>query len=200
MRTATKAAACIGLASFTLAACAVVPPTAPMVAAMPGQGKTLEQFRTDDLNCRNYAYNQTDASGARSQQATNSGVATAAVGTALGAAAGALIGAAGGNAGAGAAIGAGSGLLVGSAAGANGAARSQGGLQRAYDVAYSQCMVASGQSVQNVNAPGPAYPPPPAYGYGYAYPGYVAPPAVMVTPGYGGYGPGYGYGWRRPYW
>ena len=62
MRIATKAAACIGLATLGLAACAVVPPSGPMVAAMPGQGKTLDQFRNDDLRCRNYAYNQTSGS------------------------------------------------------------------------------------------------------------------------------------------
>lgn len=190
----TRAMAGIGLATLGLAACTAVPPSGPMVAAMPGQGKSLEQFRNDDLNCRNYAYSRSNG-GAAAQQATNNGVASAAVGTALGAAAGALIGSAGGNVGAGAAVGAGTGLLIGSAAGANGAQATTVGLQRAYDVSYSQCMVAAGESVPNVNAPGPMpyaapYPPPPAYGYA-PYPAYAAPP-VVVAPSFG-----WGWGYRR---
>ena len=72
---------------------------------LPGSGKSFEQFRTDDYQCRQFAIQQ--AGGATPNQASAaSGVASAAVGTGLGAAAGAAIGG-----GPGAAIGAGGGLL-----------------------------------------------------------------------------------------
>ena len=63
-----------------------------------------------------------------------------------GAAAGAAIGAASGAAGAGAAIGAGAGLLAGSAVGANNAAATYGGVQQLYDISYTQCMTAQGNT------------------------------------------------------
>jgi hypothetical protein len=40
-----------------IAACAVAP-TAPGVAALPGTGKTLEQFQMDDSECQRYAGKQ----------------------------------------------------------------------------------------------------------------------------------------------
>jgi hypothetical protein len=42
-------------AAFTLTACAPIAPTAPSLLALPGQGKTLEQFTADDIGCRGYA-------------------------------------------------------------------------------------------------------------------------------------------------
>lgn len=35
-------------------------PSAPEVLALPGTGKTLEQFRNDDAGCRQYAAEQID--------------------------------------------------------------------------------------------------------------------------------------------
>ena len=78
-----------------LAACAVQPPEGPAVAAMPGPGKTYEQFQADNARCQEEA---AKAAGplTPAQGATESGVGSAAAGTVLGAGAGALIGAAAG--------------------------------------------------------------------------------------------------------
>jgi hypothetical protein len=171
--------------SLTLAGCVVAPPTGPSVVAMPGPGKTLPQFQSEDASCRGYAGQQTGY--ASPQQAANqSAVGSAAVGTVLGAAAGAAIGAASGNAGAGAAIGAGSGLLVGSAVGAGNAADSADSLQQRYDIAYEQCMATQGNQIQTPPPPPPepvyAYAPPPPYYY-YPPPYYAYPPPGVVIVG-----------------
>ena len=69
--------------------------------ALPGSDKSFEQFRSDDNECREYAFQQLE--GNTPQHASNSsGVQSAVVGTGLGAAAGGAIGG-----GEGAAIGAG---------------------------------------------------------------------------------------------
>ena len=141
-------------------ACAVPPPAGPSVMALPGQGKNFEAFQQDDVACRQYAWQQTGGA-APGAAASQSAVGSAVVGTALGAAAGAAIGAASGAAGAGAAIGAGAGLLAGSAVGANNAAATYGGVQQLYDISYTQCMTAQGNSVQA----------PPTYA-AYPYPSY----------------------------
>ena len=84
----------------------------------------------------------------------------------VGAGLGALIGAATGNAGAGAAIGAGAGLLGGTSIGANEGAASGYQLQRRYDIAYQQCMVAKGNQIPGaVRRPASAYAPPPPSNY-----------------------------------
>ncbi|HEV7390795.1 MAG TPA: glycine zipper family protein [Burkholderiales bacterium] len=44
----------LSLAALLLGACATAP-VGPGVAALPGTGKTLEQFRTDDSECQRYA-------------------------------------------------------------------------------------------------------------------------------------------------
>ncbi len=188
--------------SVGLAACAVQPPPGPSFAAMPGPGKTYDQFQADNGRCQQIAQ---QASGPVSpgQAATQSAVGSAAVGTVLGAATGALIGAAAGNAGAGAAIGAGAGLIGGSAVGAGNAQASAAGIQRAYDIAYAQCMSAAGERVPDLT--GGEAPPPegvayPAYGYGYPGPyyDYYGPP-VAVGIGWGGGYWGHGY-WGGGYW
>ncbi len=182
-----------------LGACAVQPPEGPRVAAMPGPGKTYEQFQADNMRCQQ-AGAQAAGPLTPAQAATQSGVGTAAAGTALGAAAGALIGSTAGAVGAGAAIGAGAGLLAGSAVGAGNAQQSAAALQHAYDVAYVQCMSAAGESVPNIAArpagyPAGAYPAysyaPPAYGYAYPPPYYYyyGPPVFI--------GGGWGWGWHR---
>jgi hypothetical protein len=150
-------------------ACATVP-KGPSVSALPGSGKTFEQFQADDAACRQWADQHI---GQSPQETINQNtVAGAAVGTAAGAVLGAVIGSASGHAGTGAAVGAGSGLLLGTAAGAN-AGRAYGmEAQRRYDIAYEQCMVAKGNQVPAVQqtpptpvaeaVPPPPPPPPPA--------------------------------------
>lgn len=159
----------LSLAALMLGACTVMP-TAPSVMVLPGSGKTFDQFRVDDANCRQFAFAQIGGVSA-GQAAANSAVASAAVGTAVGAAAGAAFGG-----GRGAAVGAGAGLLTGSAIGAGNAQYATYGTQRGYDAAYIQCMYAAGNRVpvygNMISRPmGPApryyspYPPPPPPGY-----------------------------------
>jgi Glycine-zipper domain len=167
------------LLALPLGACAVAPPSGPTVVALPGQGKSLAQFQSDDLACRDYAQYRTGGTAQASAEAGNAAAGSAVVGTALGAAAGALIGAASGNAGAGAAIGAGAGLIGGSAVGAGNAQAVGDSAQQRYDVAYAQCMASKGDTINNDVLPAP----PPVYAY--PYPAY-------------GWGPGFYYG--RPYW
>jgi len=143
-----------------LSACATVP-TGPSVMALPGTGKTFDQFRADDATCRQFAYEQ--VGGVTGQQAAQkSAVSSAVIGTALGAAAGAAIGSASGQMGAGAAIGAGTGLLVGSAAGSSYASGSYYAAQQRYDYAYMQCMYAKGNRIPvygTFTSPGSSAPP-----------------------------------------
>ncbi|RAR65144.1 OmpA family protein [Paraburkholderia unamae] len=165
-------------AAGLLSACAVVP-TGPSVMALPGTGKTFDQFRADDFNCRQFAFQQVGGV-STNQAATASGVGSAVVGTALGAAAGAAFGG-----GQGAAIGAGAGLLAGSAVGMGNAQGSSWDVQRRYDYAYLQCMYASGNRIpapgnmvmtqpqqfqsapqqRFLPPPPPGSPPPPPSGY-----------------------------------
>ena len=167
--------------------------------ALPGNDKTFAAFQQDDQTCRQFAFQQ-GGGVAPADAATNSAVGSAVIGTALGAAAGGLIGSVTGNFGAGAAIGAGAGLLGGSSVGASNAQLSSGGLQQRYDIAYTQCMYAQGNTVQ-ASASGYAGS---GFGYpaAYGYPGYFAPavvgPTVIVGTGFG-FGGGYGYrhGYRR---
>lgn len=146
-----------------LAGCSVMP-SGPTVMALPGTGKSFDQFRADDASCRQYANSQVGGV-STNEAATNSAVGSAVLGTALGAAAGAAF-----NGGSGAAVGAGAGLLAGSVVGAGAAQGSAYEVQRRYDYAYIQCMYASGDRV-----PMPAgmistqrryyAPPPPPPGY-----------------------------------
>ncbi len=160
---------------LALSACTTLP-TGPSVLVLPGTGKSFEQFRADDMECRQYAQYQMGGQTAGSN-AIDSGVRSAAIGTAVGALAGAAIG---GSQGAG--VGAGVGLLTGSAAGANAANASGYGTQRHYDFAYQQCMYAKGNHIpvsgrfapspyqgrqQQEMAPAYNNPPPPPPGYGY---------------------------------
>ncbi len=178
-----------------VAGCTVVPPSAPSVVALPNQGGNFAQFRAHDAGCRDFASAEIGY-GASARAATQNSVGSAAVGTALGAAAGAALGSLGGRAGAGAAVGAVGGLLAGSAMGAGTARASAVGLQRRYDVAYMQCMVANGYTVQQ-----PSY----AVGYGWypGYPGYPAYAYPAYPPPYPGgigiefgFGAGRWHGWR----
>jgi len=141
-------------------------PTGPSVMVLPGTGLSFDQFRNDDAVCQQYAYFQVGGTTAN-QAAVDSGVTSAAVGTALGAAAGAALGG-----GRGAAIGAGTGLVGGSLVGTGAAGSSMYATQDRYDVAYIQCMYAKGHQVpvsgqfsgaipQQAAPPAPHIPPPP---------------------------------------
>ncbi len=128
------------LIACILTAC-VNMPTGPSVMTLPGSGKSFDQFRYDDNECREYAYQQ--IGGKTPQQSSlTSGVESAAVATGLGAAAGAALG--GGH---GAAIGAGIGLLVGGLVGSGTASASGDVSQQRYDIGYIQCMYAKGHRV-----------------------------------------------------
>jgi hypothetical protein len=129
------------LAALTLGACASTP-TGPSVMALPGTGKSFDQFRLDEMDCRQYSTAQVGGTNA-DQAAVDSGVKSGVVGSVLGAAAGAAIG---GNS-RGAAVGAGVGLLGGSMAGSDAARSSGNELQRRYDIAFVQCMYAKGHRV-----------------------------------------------------
>lgn len=161
------------LSLLTVAGCTTMP-TGPSVMVLPGSGKSFDQFRADDWECRNYALGSVGGRTA-GQVAQESGVKSAVVGTAIGAAAGAALG---GHEGAG--VGAGTGLLIGGLAGTEAAQASGYGLQRRYDVAYVQCMYSKGHQVPvsghiyrpaysspyrtlppGVPPPPPGYPPPP---------------------------------------
>jgi hypothetical protein len=145
-------------ALLVLGAC-VSMPSGPSILVLPGTGKTFDQFRFDETDCRQYASALLGGKDANAA-AADAGLRSAAVGTAIGAAAGAAIGGRGG-----AAVGAGGGLLVGSAAGSGAASTSQYGLQRRYDNSYLQCMYAKGHRVpvsgSFTSAPPSSAPPPP---------------------------------------
>ena len=168
-------------ALLLVAGCTTIP-NGPGVMALPGSGKTFDQFRGDDMDCRQYASSQIQ--GTAQQAANNTTVESAVVGTAVGAAAGALLG---GHQGAGA--GAATGLLAGSMIGAGTGNQAGRTLQQRYDFAYQQCMYAKGHQVPVAGrvgtmprqAPAPGYAPPPSYtqpppGYAPPPPGYAPPP------------------------
>lgn len=160
--TTVRSVALLLICSLSLGACATVP-AGPSVVALPGSGKSFDQFQGDDLVCRQWAAQQAGTTPERA-----GGLATAeraGIGTLLGAGLGAAIGAIGHNPGLGAAVGAGGGLLAGTAVGAGAGQRAAYDVQHRYDAAYEQCMYAKGNQVPGV-APAPAAsippPPPPA--------------------------------------
>lgn len=128
------------MAALSLSACTSVP-AGPGVLVLPGTGKSFDQFRLDDADCRQYASFQIGG-GTANAAATDSGVKSAVVGTAIGTAAGALLG--GHNS---VGVGAGSGLLVGSMIGMGAGESSGFNLQQRYDFGYQQCMYAKGHRV-----------------------------------------------------
>jgi hypothetical protein len=155
------------VAAFT--GCASVP-TGPSGMALPGTGKSFEQFQADDAACRQWAQQQTGTTPGGS--ATQNTIGGATIGTLLGAGVGAAIGGASGHPGTGAAVGAGVGLLGGTAVGASAGQAAGATVQHRYDNAYQQCMYAKGNQIQNrarMAAPRVTPPPPP-------------PPASAPTP------------------
>lgn len=163
-------------ALLALGGCATLP-NGPSVMAMPGTGKSFEQFRADDAVCRQFALEQIGGT-TPNEASTSSGVKSAAVGAAVGAAAGAL---AGGHRSAG--EGAAAGLVVGAVAGSAAGQSSGYSAQRRYDDAYLQCMYAkgnavpvSGRLVGGQRPAQPVMPPPPPPGAVPPPPPYYAPP------------------------
>ena len=141
-------------AALALAGC-VSQPMGPRVAVMPAPNKPFEVFQQDQAVCEQWAGQQVNG---EAQDANNSAVGTAVIGTILGAGLGAAIGGGGG-----AAIGAASGALGGTMVGAGPSGAAQYDIQQRYDIAYSQCMYSKGNQVPGYssnNAPPP--PPPPA--------------------------------------
>jgi hypothetical protein len=136
---------------LALGACATALPTGPDVVVVPPVGKVLSQFQQEDVSCRGYAQQQIGNDVVR-HAPKQSPVGSAAIGTAAGAAAEDT------------AVEAKTGLLPGSAPGARNAAASAAELQWGYDLAYAQCMIASGNHLQEFAA-GWAYGP---YAYLYA--------------------------------
>ena len=149
-------------ALLLLGACATIP-NGPSVMAMPGTGKSFDQFRADDADCRQYASMQAGGSTA-DQIAGDSAAKSAFLGTVVGAAAGAAIG---GQEGAG--VGAGTGMAVGALAGTEAGNASAYGVQQRYDYAFMQCMYAKGHKIPvsgrfeslRPSAPAVNTPPPP---------------------------------------
>lgn len=155
----------VSLTAFLLSACTSLP-AGPSLMALPGTGKSFEQFRNDNRYCRQFAYEQVGGE-TPNQAAVSSGVGSAAVGAGLGAASGAIIGG-----GRGAAVGAGGGLLAGGLIGSGTAGASGYYVQQRYDMAYVQCMYGlghrvpvSGQVLENMQTDGEnqdfVIPPPP---------------------------------------
>ena len=130
----------IATALLALSACRSIP-TGPGMLVLPGTGKSFDQFRFDEDDCRQYSSAQVGGRTAN-EAAADSGVKSAVVGTMIGATAGALLG---GHNGAG--VGAGSGLLIGSIMGAGTGNSSGRNLQQRYDFAYQQCMYSKGHRV-----------------------------------------------------
>ena len=152
-----------------LAACVSLP-NGPSVMTLPGAGKSFDQFRYDDYDCRRYAYEQVGGITPR-QASQTSGIESAAIGAGLGAAAGAAIAGGGG-----AAIGAGAGLLAGGLVGSGTTSSSAYVNQQRYDISYIQCMYAKGHRVpvsgritndlpannnRGISSPPPNFNPPP---------------------------------------
>lgn len=174
----------LAAALLALGGCVSIP-TGPSVATFPGTGRSFDQFRADEADCRRHASDSIGGSDPSRAQAS-SAVTSAAIGTAVGALAGAALGGSQG-----AAAGAGVGLLFGGAVGAEAANTSGYATQRRYDNAFVQCMYAKGNKV-------------PSTGLSRSAPRLVAvrPPAPAVyappPPKAGFYGPPAGYDPRYP--
>ncbi len=126
--------------ALMLGGCATLP-NGPSIMALPGRGKTFEQFQEDNAYCRQYARAQVGGQSAQ-QNADATTLKSAGVGALLG---GALGAASGDSQSAG--VGAATGALLGTAVGSSNAAYAAGSLQHQYDNAYGQCMYAKGNAI-----------------------------------------------------
>ncbi|MEO8991641.1 MAG: YMGG-like glycine zipper-containing protein [Nitrosospira sp.] len=156
------------LVTFLLVGCTSMP-KGPSLMALPGSGRSFEQFRYDDYYCKQFANEQIGGMDPN-LASISSGAGSAAIGAALGAAAGAALGG-----GRGAVIGAGTGLVAGGLAGTRTAGASGYASQQRYDNGYIQCMYGKGHRVpvqgqvttdpytnggnQYMNTPSPSYSP-----------------------------------------
>ena len=131
---------------------------------LPGSGRSFDQFRFDDRECRQFASEQ--IGGATADQAsTDAGFKSAAAGAAIGALAGAAISRSGHGALAGAGLGGAGGAIAGTGTGSSSARTVQG----RYDMGYQQCMYAKGHQIPTsgrydrsaMQPSRPAAPPPP---------------------------------------
>lgn len=156
-----------GVTTLALLAGCAQQPLAPTVAVMPGPNKPFTVFQEDDAVCRQFAQQQ---SAGVAEQANNSQLGTAVLGTVLGAGLGAALGG-----GRGAAIGAGAGALGGTAVGSNAAGRGAYTAQQLYNNAYSQCMYSHGNQVPGYVTATPPPPPGPPPG--------MEPPPPPPPPG-----------------
>jgi hypothetical protein len=152
-----------GAACLALLGCAQMP-TGPSVAVMPGPNKPFDVFMQDDSLCRSWAAHSIGQPG--NDVAARRMLGSTATGAVIGALAGAALG---GDHGAG--VGAAMGTVVGATSGADQSAWVAANAQRAYDIAYEQCMHSQGNLV-----PGGGYLP-----YGRLPPG-VPPPPPAVLP------------------
>ena len=126
--------------SILLTAC-VSAPTGPTITIMPREGKSFEEFKRDDDECRSFASKSVQDGNAAALKA---GAISAATGAAIGAAAGAMYqGGSSKNVGTGAAIG----MVGGAAVGAMGASTKETQAQNQYNTAYQQCMYTKGNQV-----------------------------------------------------
>lgn len=124
-----------------LAACATTP-SGPGVLVLPGEGKSFDQFRLDEQDCRQYASAQLGGE-TPDQAAADSTARSALFGAAVGAIAGAALGGNSRSTVAGAGLGAAGGAIAGSGAGS----ASGRTLQQRYDFSFQQCMYAKGHKV-----------------------------------------------------
>ncbi len=128
------------MATIVLSAC-VSAPTGPTITIMPREGKSFEEFKKDDDECRAFAAKSVQDG---NTAALKEGAISTATGAAIGAAAGALYqGGSSKNVGTGAAIG----MVGGAAVGAMGASSKETQAQTQYNTAYQQCMYTKGNQV-----------------------------------------------------
>ncbi|HEU4352455.1 MAG TPA: YMGG-like glycine zipper-containing protein, partial [Burkholderiales bacterium] len=104
-------------------------------------GKSFDQFRADEQECRGQAYAQIGGKNAE-QAASDAASRSALIGTAIGAAVGGLFGGAEG-----AAVGAAFGLASGAVVGSDASYAAGSSLQRRYDHVFTQCMYGKGHKV-----------------------------------------------------
>jgi hypothetical protein len=141
MRLQSFKALLVSSLSIGLLAACVSAPTGPTITIMPREGKSFEEFKKDDEECRAFAAQSVKEG---NTAALKEGAISTATGAAIGAAAGALYqGGSSSNVGTGAAIG----MVGGAAVGAMGAASKESQAQTQYNTAYQQCMYTKGNQV-----------------------------------------------------
>ena len=138
---------CVGLSLVLCGhvACTRLPPSGPHVLVTPAPGTPYGAFLDDEQSCRVRAgWLSTPLVSPHSARLARL------VPLVVGAGVGLALGAATGNIGPGLALGAALGLWVGDWLGGSRDARSRIAVQRAYDRAYAQCMVAAGHHLPPV--------------------------------------------------